>query len=90
MKISIFGTGYVGLVTGASLASLGHEVLCVDVDAKKIELLCDGQLSFFEPGLKEIVQLNIEKKRLHFTTDIVYGVQFGDAIFNCVGIWAVI
>src|SRR3989338_3894920 len=85
MKISIFGTGYVGLVTGASLASLGHEVLCVDVDAKKIELLCDGQLSFFEPGLKEIVQLNIEKKRLHFTTDIVYGVQFGDAIFNCVG-----
>jgi len=85
MKISIFGTGYVGLVTGASLASLGHEVLCVDVDAAKIELLQRGVLSFFEPGLREIVQLNIEKKRLQFTTDIVKGVQFGDAIFNCVG-----
>ncbi len=85
MKISIFGIGYVGLVTGASLASLGHEVLCVDVDVKKIELLSKGQLSFFEPGLKELVQLNIEKKRLHFTTDIVNGVQFGEAIFNCVG-----
>ncbi len=85
MKISIFGTGYVGLVTGASLASLGHEVLCVDVDEQKIKMLCDGKLSFFEPGLKELVQLNIEKKRLHFTTDIAKGVQFGEVIFNCVG-----
>ncbi len=85
MKISVFGIGYVGLVTGASLASLGHEVLCVDVDAKKIELLQRGVLSFFEPGLKELVGLNIEKKRLHFTTDVEEGVKFGEAIFNCVG-----
>jgi UDPglucose 6-dehydrogenase len=55
------------------------------VDAKKIELLSTGQLPFFEPGLKELVQLNIEKKRLHFTTDVKAGVKFGEAIFNCVG-----
>ncbi len=85
MRISIFGTGYVGLVTGASLASLGHEVLCVDIDEEKIKILAQGQLPFFESGLKELVQLNIEKKRLHFTTNIVEGVQFGEAIFNCVG-----
>ncbi len=85
MKISIFGTGYVGLVTGASLASLGHEVLCVDVDEAKIMMLNEGKMPFFEPGLQELVELNRSKRRLQFTTHIEEGVRFGEVVFNCVG-----
>jgi UDPglucose 6-dehydrogenase len=85
MKVSVFGTGYVGLVTGACLANLGHEVLCIDIDENKIRLLNDGQISFYEPGLKNLVLKNKEKKRLYFSTSIQNGVAFGDVIFNCVG-----
>src|SRR3989344_6039340 len=85
MKISIFGTGYVGLVTGACLANLGHQILCIDVDEFKINQLKDGKVPFYEPGLSELVAKNREKGRLVFTTDVKEGVQFGEAIFNCVG-----
>ena len=85
MKITIFGTGYVGLVTGASLANFGHHVLCVDIDAEKIKILEQGEIPFYEPGLKEMVQKNKEKKRLFFSTNLQEGVHFGEALFNCVG-----
>ena len=85
MKISIFGTGYVGLVTGACLANLGHEILCCDVDLEKIENLKKGIISFYEPNLKETVLYNTNKKKLSFTTDIKSTVEFADVIFNCVG-----
>ena len=85
MKISLFGTGYVGLVTGASLANLGHDVLCMDVDESKITQLQQGAIPFFEPGLKELVQHNMQAGRLRFTTNTKDAVQFGSVIFNCVG-----
>ena len=70
MKISIFGTGYVGLVTGACLANLGQEVRCIDVDEEKINLIKTGTIPFFEPGLKELVQQNMVRGRLNFTSDL--------------------
>jgi UDPglucose 6-dehydrogenase len=85
VKISVFGTGYVGLVTGACLANLGHEVLCIDVDEKKIELLQQGNIPFYEPGLKDLVSRNKEKKRLFFSTDTQNAIKSGEVIFNCVG-----
>ena len=85
MKISVFGTGYVGLVTGASLAQLGHDVLCVDVDETKIRLLKEGKIPFFEPGLLELVEVNCSLKKLSFTSDVKRGVAFAEVIFNCVG-----
>ncbi len=85
MKIGVFGSGYVGLTTGACLANLGHEITCVDIDQTKIDKLNNGEIPFYEPGLKELVQKNKEKGRLKFTTDIESGVRFQDAIFNCVG-----
>lgn len=85
MKISVFGTGYVGLVTGACLANLGHDVLCSDIDEKKIAQLEQGKIPFYEPGLKELVFKNVEKGKLSFTTDGKEAVIFGEAIFNCVG-----
>jgi UDPglucose 6-dehydrogenase len=69
MKVSIIGTGYVGLVTGACLADVGNHVLCFDVDARKIGMLRDGEIPIFEPGLKEVVRNNVAGGRLSFTTD---------------------
>jgi UDPglucose 6-dehydrogenase len=69
MKVSIIGTGYVGLVTGACLADVGNQVLCLDVDARKIGMLRKGEIPIFEPGLKEIVRANAASGRLAFTTD---------------------
>jgi len=85
MKISIFGSGYVGLVTGASLANLGHDVLCADIDAPKIAQLEQGEIPFFEPGLKELVQRTRDKKKLSFTTDLSHAAHYGEVLFNCVG-----
>lgn len=85
MKISVFGAGYVGLTTGACLANLGHEVLCVDIDEKKIKNLEKEEIPFYEPGLKELVLKNKQKGRLSFTTSIEEGVKFSKVIFNCVG-----
>ncbi len=69
MKVSIIGTGYVGLVTGACLADVGNHVLCLDVDERKIAMLKAGEIPIFEPGLKEIVRANVASGRLSFTTD---------------------
>lgn len=85
MNISVFGTGYVGLVTGACLADLGHTVLAVDIDELKIKKLRERTIPFYEPGLERVVFGNVEKKRLSFTTNPKEGVAFGEVIFNCVG-----
>ena len=69
MNISIFGTGYVGLVTGACLAEVGHDVYCVDIDRDKIDLLTSGQIPIYEPGLQELVSSNLAAQRIHFSTD---------------------
>lgn len=85
MNISIIGTGYVGLVTGACLSDLGHEVLCVDSDATKIEGLLRGIVPIFEPGLDTIVSVNANEGRLDFSTSIRQAVDHGEIIFICVG-----
>ncbi|MDG4867512.1 UDP-glucose/GDP-mannose dehydrogenase family protein [Guyparkeria sp. 1SP6A2] len=85
MKVTIFGTGYVGLVTGACLAEVGHEVTCVDVDPDKIAKLNDGVIPIYEPGLEPIVRENHQQGRLHFTTDAAAGVAFGELQFIAVG-----
>jgi UDPglucose 6-dehydrogenase len=85
MKLTIVGTGYVGLVTGACFAEMGNDVLCIDVDEHKIERLRKGEVPIFEPGLKEIVARNIAAERLHFGTDLKEGVRFGTIQFIAVG-----
>jgi UDPglucose 6-dehydrogenase len=85
LRISILGCGYVGLVTGACLAEMGHEVVCTDNDSDKIETLNRGALPIYEPGLDEIVAENRAGNRLSFTADLGEAVRFGDAIFICVG-----
>jgi UDPglucose 6-dehydrogenase len=85
MKITIFGTGYVGLVTGACLSEIGHQILCVDVDAAKIARLRDGHIPIYEPGLESIVAQNVESGNLRFSTDIAEGVEYADVIFIAVG-----
>jgi UDPglucose 6-dehydrogenase len=77
MRITIFGSGYVGLVTGACLADAGNDVVCVDVDARKIAMLKQGELPIHEPGLDAVVKRNFEAGRLHFTTDAKEGVKHG-------------
>jgi len=85
MKITIIGTGYVGLVTGACLAELGNEVLCLDLDANKVALLNNGGMPIYEPGLDSIVASNRANGRLQFTTDIAKSVAHGDIQFIAVG-----
>lgn len=85
MRISIFGTGYVGLVSGACLAEVGHHVFCMDVDASKIENLKSGVLPIWEPGLEALVERNVKEGRLHFTTDIAQAVRHGEVQFIAVG-----
>ena len=85
MKISIFGTGYVVLVSGACLAEVGHHVVCVDVDAVKVENLKKGILPIWEPGLEALVDRNVKEGRLHFTTDAAHAVQHGQVQFIAVG-----
>ena len=85
MKISIVGTGYVGLVTGACFAEVGNDVLCLDLDQKKIRTLESGGIPIYEPGLEEVVKRNVAAGRLHFTTDIERAVRFGTVQFVAVG-----
>ncbi|MCR9258203.1 MAG: UDP-glucose/GDP-mannose dehydrogenase family protein [Pseudomonadaceae bacterium] len=85
MKISIFGTGYVGLVTGTCFAEMGNDVLCVDVDADKVARLQAGEVPIFEPGLEAMVRSNSAQGQLSFTTDIAQGVNHGEIVFIAVG-----
>lgn len=85
MKITVIGTGYVGLVSGACLAEVGNEVLCVDVDARKIDLLKSGGIPIYEPGLEDVVKRNVAAGRLQFTTDLAASVDFGEIQFIAVG-----
>lgn len=85
MKISVIGTGYVGLVTGTCLAEVGHDVLCLDLDENKIQTLKEGGIPIHEPGLLEMVQSNVTAGRLHFTTSIEESVAFGQIQFIAVG-----
>ncbi len=73
MNVCVIGTGYVGLVTGATFADLGNEVVCVDKDESKIARLQRGEMPIYEPGLEEIVRRNMEEGRISFTTDIGEG-----------------
>jgi UDPglucose 6-dehydrogenase len=84
VKISIVGTGYVGLVTGACFAEVGHSVVCVDNDPAKVQLLQGGGLPIYEPGLGEIVQRNVAAGRLRFTNEIAAGVQHAEVVFIAV------
>jgi UDPglucose 6-dehydrogenase len=85
MKITMIGTGYVGLVTGTCLAESGNEVVCVDKDEQKIATLESGQLTIYEPGLLELVRRNRREGRLRFTTSLAEGVEHGQLIFLAVG-----
>ncbi len=84
MKLTIIGTGYVGLVTGTCFAEGGHEVMCVDKDAEKVKLLRGGGMPIYEPGLEELVQKNVRAGRLHFTSSTEEGVEKSDVIFIAV------
>ncbi|MFQ6606389.1 MAG: UDP-glucose dehydrogenase family protein [Fidelibacterota bacterium] len=84
-RITIIGTGYVGLVSGAGLSDFGHQVVCADIDEDKIALLQSGTIPIYEPGLKELVARNEEKGRLTFTTDVGPAVKEADVVFIAVG-----
>lgn len=85
MKVTVIGSGYVGLVSGACLSEMGNDVMCVDVDERKIRMLKDGKIPIHEPGLQEMVLRNVAAGRLHFTTDIAASVQHGTLQFIGVG-----
>jgi len=85
MKISVIGTGYVGLVTGTCLAESGNEVICMDINVKKIEMLKAGIVPIYEPGLEELIKRNVAHDRLTFTTDMSRAVKSSDIIFIAVG-----
>lgn len=83
MDVSIIGTGYVGLTTGAAFAEKGHTVLCVDNDSRKVAALRRGRMPIFEPGLDELVRRNVKAKRLRFSTAVKDAVDFGEVVFLC-------
>jgi UDPglucose 6-dehydrogenase len=85
MKIAVVGTGYVGLVTGTCFAETGVNVTCVDVDSEKIQQLKNGSVPIYEPGLSLMIKRNVEKGRLHFTTEIKNGIAYSEAVFIAVG-----
>jgi UDPglucose 6-dehydrogenase len=81
MKIGVVGTGYVGLVVGTCFAETGNDVICVDVDKKKVQMLRKGKSPIYEPGLSELLKKNIHEKRLSFTTDLALGVRQSEVLF---------
>jgi UDPglucose 6-dehydrogenase len=85
MRVSIFGTGYVGLVTGACFAELGNHVICVDINAEKIAQLHAGICPIHEPNLPELIKKNYEAGRLRFTTDAAEAIHHGQCLFIAVG-----
>ena len=85
MKVTVFGIGYVGLVQGAVLAEVGHDVICIDIDANKVERLKQGHIPIYEPGLEALVKENYGAGRLNFTTDAAVGVKHGEVQFIAVG-----
>ena len=85
MKLTMIGTGYVGLVTGACLADVGNEVLCLDLDGDKVARLQAGEMPLHEPGLQEVVRRNVATRRLAFTTDPALAAGHGEAQFIAVG-----
>ena len=85
MRIAMIGTGYVGLVSGACLSEFGHDVVCIDKDASKVETLRAGGIPIFEPGLDEVVATNVKAGRLSFETDLARGVAGASAVFIAVG-----
>jgi len=85
MHITMIGSGYVGLVSGACFADFGHDVVCVDKDERKIGALLEGRMPIYEPGLDQLVAANVKAGRLRFTTDLAEGVAQADAVFIAVG-----
>ncbi|MBI4975125.1 UDP-glucose/GDP-mannose dehydrogenase family protein [Candidatus Peregrinibacteria bacterium] len=85
MKITVIGTGYVGLVTGACFAEMGHNVICVDIDKEKVEWLKKGIIPIYEPGLGEMVKKNLRQNRLSFSTNQKNAIEFADVVFSSVG-----
>lgn len=85
MRVCVIGTGYVGLVTGACLAHIGHHVICVDNNEEKVKLMKSGQSPIYEPGLSEIMQASSQAGRLEFTSDLAAGVKHGEILFIAVG-----
>ncbi len=85
MRISVIGTGYVGLVTGTCLAESGNDVICMDIDARKIEMLNSGMVPIYEPGLEELIKRNAASERLSFTTDMSQAIKSSEIIFIAVG-----
>ncbi|KYC39656.1 UDP-glucose 6-dehydrogenase [Scytonema hofmannii PCC 7110] len=85
MRVCVIGTGYVGLVTGACLAHIGHDVICVDNNEEKVKIMKSGQSPIFEPGLSEIMQSAINAEKIEFTTDLAAGVAHGEILFIAVG-----
>ncbi len=85
MRVTIFGAAYVGLVTGTCFAERGNDVVCVDIDAAKVEMLRRGEVPMFEPGLAELVRANVDAGRLAFTTSGADGIEHGEVIFIAVG-----
>ena len=85
MRLTMIGTGYVGLVSGACFSEFGHQVVCVDVNAEVVERLTRGEIPIFEPGLADLVARNVRAGRLSFTTDLAAGVAGADAVFIAVG-----
>jgi len=85
MRIAMIGTGYVGLVSGACFADFGHQVTCIDKDAGKIDALNAGKMPIWEPGLEALVQANVARGRLRFTTDLAHAVEGAEAVFIAVG-----
>src|SRR3989441_9476746 len=83
-KLTIIGTGYVGLVTGTCFAEVGHHVVCVDNDAAKVKVLKDGGIPIYEPGLEELVRKNVQAGRLSFTVSTAEGVEKSDVVFIAV------
>ena len=85
MKIAIFGSGYVGLVSAACLADVGHRVMCVDLDQERVDALSAGHVPIYEPGLTELLRSNIDAGQLFFSTDGAEAVRFADLLVVAVG-----